>query len=103
VDALLVACCSVKFLDGGWFTFAVGLGLFAVMSTWERGRALLPDRIRSEGLALQDFVAGLAESTTRRVERTAVYAVADPATLPHALLHNLKHNQVLHVPVCPSG
>jgi KUP system potassium uptake protein len=103
VDALLVAGCSVKFFDGGWFTFAVGLGLFAVMSTWERGRALLLDSIRSEGLALQDFVAGLAESTTRRVERTAVYAVADPATLPHALLHNLKHNQVLHVPVCPSG
>jgi hypothetical protein len=89
VDALLVAGCSVKFLDGGWFTFAV-------MSTWERGRALLPDSIRSEGLALQDFVAGLWESTTRRVERTAVYAVADPATVPHALLHNLKHNQVLH-------
>jgi KUP system potassium uptake protein len=96
VDALLVAGCSVKFFDGGWFTFAVGLGLFAVMSTWERGRALLLDSIRSEGLALQDFVAGLAESTTRRVERTAVYAVADPATVPHALLHNLKHNQVLH-------
>jgi KUP system potassium uptake protein len=96
VDALLVAGCSVKFLDGGWFTFAVGIALFVTMSTWERGRALLLQSIRSEGLALQDFIDGLAESATRRVERTAVYAVADPATVPHALLHNLKHNQVLH-------
>jgi KUP system potassium uptake protein len=96
VDVLLVAGCSVKFLDGGWFTFAVGIALFVLMSTWARGRTLVLDSIRSEGLALADFVAGLADSQTRRVERTAVYAVADPATVPHALLHNLKHNQVLH-------
>jgi KUP system potassium uptake protein len=96
VDALLVAGCSVKFLDGGWFTFAVGIGLFVLMSTWERGRELLLQSIRGEGLSLQDFVDGLAASGTRRVERTAVYTVADPATVPHALLHNLKHNQVLH-------
>jgi KUP system potassium uptake protein len=96
VDALLVAGCSVKFLDGGWFTFAVGISLFVLMSTWERGRELLLQSIRGEGLSLQDFVDGLAASGTRRVERTAVYTVADPATVPHALLHNLKHNQVLH-------
>ncbi|NML16127.1 potassium transporter Kup [Azohydromonas caseinilytica] len=96
VDALLVAGCSLKFLDGGWFTFAVGLALFALMSTWERGRALLLQTIHSEGLALREFVAALPGSATPRAQRTAVYTVADPDTVPHALLHNLKHNQVLH-------
>ncbi|WP_084267955.1 potassium transporter Kup [Azohydromonas lata] len=96
VDTLLVAGCSVKFLDGGWFTFAVGLGLFTLMSTWARGRELLLQSIRSEGLPLEGFVQGLGASVSRRADRAAVYPVADPATVPHALLHNLKHNQVLH-------
>ncbi len=96
LDALLVASCSLKFLDGGWFTLAVGLALFALMSTWARGRALLLQSIRSEGLALQDFVQGLQAPQAARTPRTAVYPVADPETVPHALLHNLKHYRVLH-------
>jgi KUP system potassium uptake protein len=97
IDALLVAGCAVKFLDGGWFPLALGALLFAGMSTWARGRALMLDAIRRDGLALQPFVAQLAADTTaHRVERCAVYLVADPTTVPQALLHNLKHNQVLH-------
>jgi KUP system potassium uptake protein len=96
LDLLLVASCAVKFLDGGWFTLAVGLALFALMSTWARGRELLLQSIRSEGLALQDFVQGLHSDEPPRVQRTAVYTVADPDTVPHALLHNLKHYRVLH-------
>ena len=96
IDALLVAGCAVKFFDGGWFPLALGLLLFGVMSTWSRGRGILLESIRGDGLALQDFVDGLDVATARRASRTAVYPVADPATVPQALLHNLKHNEVLH-------
>jgi KUP system potassium uptake protein len=96
VDAVLVAGCAVKFWDGGWFPLGLGLLLFGVMSTWSRGRARLLQSIRRDGLALQDFVDGLDTRSLHRAERTAVYPVADPSTVPQALLHNLKHNQVLH-------
>ena len=96
IDALLVAGCAVKFFDGGWFPLALGLLLFGVMSTWSRGRALLLKSIRSEGIELQPFIDALDRGTLQRAARTAVYAVADAGTVPQALLHNLKHNQVLH-------
>ncbi len=96
IDALLVAGCAIKFLDGGWFPLALGLTLFVLMSTWWRGRALLMGSIRRDGLSLAEFVSGLDPRSIHRAQRTAVYAVADPDTVPQALLHNLKHNQVLH-------
>lgn len=96
IDLLLFAGCAVKFLDGGWFPLALGLLVFALMSTWSRGRALVIGSLRREGLALDDFVAGLHLESMHRAERTAVYLAADPATVPQALLHNLRHNQVLH-------
>jgi KUP system potassium uptake protein len=96
VDALLVAGCAVKFVDGGWFPLALGVALFAGMSTWARGRQLVLESIRRDGLALQPFVDGLQPADMSRAWRVAVYAVADPSTVPQALLHNLKHNQVLH-------
>jgi len=96
LDALLVAGCAVKFFDGGWFPILLGLLLFVLMSTWSRGRALLLAGIRRDGIELQPFIDALDPRAVRRVERTAVYPVADPATVPQALLHNLKHNQVLH-------
>ncbi len=96
LDTLLVLSCAVKLLDGGWFPLALGLAIFVLMSTWWRGRALLIERLREDGLALQAFVDGLDPAELRRVPRTAVYPVADPAMVPQALLHNLKHYQVLH-------
>lgn len=96
VDALLVAGCAIKFLDGGWFPLTLGLVLFVLMSTWRRGRELLIESSRRDGLALQDFIDQIDPRSVNKAERTAVYAVADPETVPQALLHNLKHNQVLH-------
>ena len=97
LDALLVVGCAIKFFDGGWFPLALGLGLFLVMSTWARGRELLMSSIRRDGLELGPFVESLADGGgAHRALRTAVYAVANPDTVPQALLHNLKHNQVLH-------
>lgn len=96
IDGLLFAGCAVKFFDGGWFPVALGLLIFTCMSTWARGRALVIDSLRAEGLALDAFVAGLRAESIHRAERTAVYLSTDPSTVPQALLHNLKHNQVLH-------
>jgi KUP system potassium uptake protein len=95
-DALLVAGCAVKFLDGGWFPLAMGLLLFVVMSTWFRGRELALESIRQDGVDLEPFIESLGPQEISRASRVAVYAVADPTTVPQALLHNLKHNQVLH-------
>ncbi|MFO1272389.1 MAG: potassium transporter Kup [Rubrivivax sp.] len=96
LDALLVAGCAVKFFDGGWFPIVLGLAIFVVMSTWSRGRQLLMAGIRRDGVELQPFIDSLDPRSVHRAARTAVYPVADPGTVPQALLHNLKHNQVLH-------
>ena len=96
VDALLVAGCAVKFFDGGWFPLALGLLLFLLMSTWARGRGLLMDSIRADGLELGPFIAALDTRSMHRASRTAIYTVAEATTVPQALLHNIKHNQVLH-------
>ena len=96
IDLLLFAGCAVKFFDGGWFPIGLGLVIFTLMSTWARGRALVIRSLRAEGLALDEFVTGLHAESIQRAERSAVYLAADPATVPQALLHNLKHNQVLH-------
>ena len=96
LDLLLVVSCSIKFFQGGWFPLVLGLGLFIVMATWRRGRELLMESIRQDDPDLLPFVTALSRDTLHRVSRTAVYAVANPDTVPQALLHNLKHNQVLH-------
>jgi len=96
IDLLLVAGCAVKFMDGGWFPLLLGGLIFVVMSTWWRGRTLLMEGIKADGLALEPFMQGLDPASCHRATRTAVYPVADATTVPQALLHNLKHNQVLH-------
>ncbi|KAB0584386.1 potassium transporter Kup [Ideonella dechloratans] len=96
VDGALFAGCAIKFVDGGWFPLAMAALFFTLMSTWRHGRALVLEAIRRDGLELAPFVQELAASSTPRASRVAVYAVADPSTVPQALLHNLKHNQVLH-------
>jgi KUP system potassium uptake protein len=66
------------------------------MSTWKRGRELLRARMESEAIALEPFIRGLDSGSVMRVPRTAVFLTGDPDAVPHALLHNLKHNMVLH-------
>lgn len=96
IDVLLVVSCALKLLDGGWFPIVLGLALFVVMSTWWSGRKLLMQGIQKDGIDLSDFLPTLNSEQINRAERTAVYPVADPSKVPMALLHNLKHNQVLH-------
>jgi len=96
LDVVLVLSCSLKFWQGGWFPLAMGLALFVVMATWKRGRELLLTSLRNDDPELLPFITALASDTIHRAKRTAVYAVANPDTVPQALMHNLKHNQVLH-------
>jgi KUP system potassium uptake protein len=96
LDLLLVVSCSLKFFQGGWFPLLMGLVIFTVMATWRRGRELLLESIRHDDPDLLPFVSALSQDKLHRVARTAVYAVANPGTVPQALMHNLKHNQVLH-------
>ena len=95
-DALLVASCSTKFFQGGWFPIVMGLVIFTVMSTWKRGRELLMESIRRDDPELQPFIESLAQHVDQRAPRTAVFMVGNPDTVPQALMHNLKHNCVLH-------
>jgi KUP system potassium uptake protein len=96
LDVLLVASCAIKFFQGGWFPLVLGFLIFGVMATWRRGRELLIESIRQDDPELMPFIQSLVEHPMHRVQRTAVYAVANPGTVPQALMHNLKHNQVLH-------
>lgn len=96
VDAVLLSSASMKFFQGGWFPVALSLVLIVLMTTWKKGRYTLLNGIASTDPKLQPFVSTLALSTLTRVDRTAVYMVSNLETVPQALLHNLKHNQVLH-------
>lgn len=95
-DALLVVSCSFKVFEGGWFPLALGAAIFIIMATWRRGRELLINHIRQDDPELLPFITALSGDSMHRAARTAVYAVANPDTVPQALMHNLKHNQVLH-------
>jgi len=96
LDTVLVVACSLKFWQGGWFPLVLGVALFILMATWKRGRELLIETIRNDDPELLPFITGLAKENLHQTPRTAVYAVANPDTVPQALLHNLKHNQVIH-------
>jgi KUP system potassium uptake protein len=96
VDAVLVISCSLKFVQGGWFPLALGVVLFFVMATWRRGRERMAEHIGGDDPPLVPFLQSLARETIPRARRIAVYPTAHANTVPHALMHNLKHYQVLH-------
>jgi KUP system potassium uptake protein len=96
IDTFLFAGCVTKFFDGGWFPLVMGLTLYLVMTTWARGRELVIETIRRDGLNLKAFIQQIDTVNPHYAKRTAIYAVTNPDTVPQALLHNLKHNQVLH-------
>lgn len=96
LDVLLLASCSVKFFNGGWFPVALAIGLVIIMWTWRQGRQVLLEKIHEDDPKMESFIKSLSHSQIPRVERTAVYLNANLDTVPQALLHNLKHNQVLH-------
>lgn len=95
VDGLFFAANLTKIPDGGWVPLAIGGGAFILLTSWTRGRSLIIAQMRETTMPVQMFVKSAAGSATR-VPGTAVFMTTSPEGVPHALLHNLKHNKVLH-------
>ncbi|HET7359150.1 MAG TPA: potassium transporter Kup [Rhodanobacteraceae bacterium] len=96
IDLSFFGANTLKIPQGGWFPLVLGLGLFSMLTTWRRGRELVVREIKQGGLALEPFIENIAEHPPLRVPGTAVFLTANLEAVPHALLHNLKHNKVLH-------
>jgi KUP system potassium uptake protein len=96
VDLAFFGSNLLKFVHGGWFTLLAAGVIFALMSTWKRGRNVLRERLEEASLPIDLFLPDLETSTLPRVPGTAVFMTGDPAGTPIALLHNIKHNKVVH-------
>jgi len=96
IDILFFSANAIKVFDGGWFPLLIGVIMFGMMMTWKQGRALMSERLRSDSIDLVPFLDAVFSSPPTRVSGTAVFLNADAGTTPNALLHNLKHNKVLH-------
>ncbi len=96
IDLAFFGANLVKIFEGGWFPLAIGAAMFTVMSTWKRGRELMGERLQEQSIELKPFVESLLAHPPVRVPGTAVFLTTNLAKVPHALLHNLLHNKVLH-------
>jgi KUP system potassium uptake protein len=86
----------VKFTAGGWVPVLIGTAIFGMLMTWKRGRALMFRRLTEQGIPLKPFLEGLDSHPPVKVQGTAIFMSSTVDTVPHALLHNLKHNKILH-------
>ena len=94
VDLAFFSSNALKIPQGGWFPLVMAGGLVAIMSTWRRGRKLIAEAIQNQGMPLDVFM--MATEGVPRVDGTAIFLTRTPEGIPHTLLHNLKHNKVLH-------
>ena len=97
VDLMFWGSNLLKLFDGGWFPLLIGAVVFLFMGTWKDGRTLLSSKLKADSMDLPSFLEAVFVSPPTRVEGTAVFLTAAVGTVPNALLHNLKHNKVLHV------
>ncbi len=96
IDLSFLASNSLKVPAGGWFPLLIGGVVFTLLTTWKRGRALLMERLAVDSMPLGLFIESIEISPPPRVPGTAVFLTSAADRVPHALLHNLKHNKVLH-------
>jgi KUP system potassium uptake protein len=96
IDLAFFSSSLLKIGDGGWFPLVIGAAMFVAMSTWRRGREILFARLRASSVPLEAFLESLFADPPQRAAGTAVFLTATPEVTPHALLHNLNHNKVLH-------
>ena len=96
VDLAFWASNLLKLFEGGWFPLAIGGAIFTLMMTWKDGRRLLNQKLQADAIDLNSFLEAVFVSPPLRVDGTAVFLTAAPGTVPNAMLHNLKHNKVLH-------
>ena len=96
VDFTYFSANVIKVFDGGWFPVVIGGVMFMIMMTWKQGRRLMAERLREDAIDLKSFLDAVFVSPPTRVGGTAVFLVSEQGLTPNALLHNLKHNKVLH-------
>lgn len=96
IDLVFFSANAVKILEGGWFPLLIGGAMYTLMTTWKQGRILMADRLRDEAIELPQFLEAIFISPPQRVSGTAVFLNSEKGSTPFALLHNLKHNKVLH-------
>ncbi len=96
IDSVFFSANALKIVEGGWVPLFIGATLMVMMTTWKHGRDLMQQRWRQDSLPLASFLARLPQSRTIRVPGMAVFLTGQPDYVPGALLHNLKHNKVLH-------
>ena len=96
IDITFFASNLLKFMDGGWFPLLIGGAIFTLMMTWKDGRSILNDKLKTDAIDLKSFLEAVFVSPPTRVDGTAVFLTAETGAVPNAMLHNLKHNKVLH-------
>jgi len=96
IDLCFVLANSMKIAEGGWFPILAGSVCYLLFVTWKRGKEILADATKANSFPLEEFIKSMESYPPHRVEGTAVFMAADTSAVPHALLHNLKHNKVLH-------
>ena len=96
VDLAFFASNLMKFMGGGWFPVLIAGAIYILMLTWQDGRALMKEKLKADAIDLNSFLEAVFISPPTRVSGTAVFLTPEPGTVPNALLHNLKHNKVLH-------
>ncbi len=95
-DVMFLGACLLKVADGGWFPLLMGATMFTIMSTWHRGRAIVRKITKDSAMPLKLFVDSIAMSPPHKVPGTGIFLTVNPDGVPNAMLHNLKHNKVLH-------
>lgn len=95
-DVAFFSANVLKIPDGGWVPLALGIVIFTLMLTWKTGRSHLFSRLKSEAMALDPFIEAIGAHSPTRVAGTALFMTPNSEGVPHAMLHNLKHNKVLH-------
>ncbi|EEG10089.1 low affinity potassium transporter Kup [Pseudogulbenkiania ferrooxidans] len=96
IDTGFFSANALKLFSGGWLPLLIGLAVFTLMATWKRGREILVERLTEHAIPLDSFVENMESFPPSRVQGTAVFLTSTLQGVPHALLHNLKHNKVLH-------
>ncbi len=96
IDLALFGASALKFIHGGWVPIVIAIGIFTLMTTWKRGRAILTERMKEISFPMDHFIQDIGENPRTRVPGTAVFMTSEPLGVPVVLLHHLKHNKVLH-------
>ncbi|MEI8032760.1 MAG: potassium transporter Kup [Chlorobiaceae bacterium] len=96
IDLSFFGASATKLLHGAWFPLVIGFAVFTLMLTWNQGRALLLKQLQDRTLTVEEFLQSIVLQQPQRVNGQAIYLTANPDVVPVAMLHNLRHNKVLH-------